>query len=176
MDTGLISLKPSEYERGVDNYRKNALLPGQSKIEVAPLFEIGDPVVVEWRALTIAYLDLIADQVRESLRLSRQLLSLSQLMEGGTWSAGRELAEISRPNTHQPPIIIKVSRSQDDGPWQLTQFGIFRWRAMYFVDTWAYFTLSTIIQSALCLLLLIDNDYHPFLFFYTSLNNKRFRL
>jgi hypothetical protein len=86
MDTGLISLKPTEYERGVDNYRKNALLPGQSKVEVAPLFEIGDPVVVEWRALTIAYLDLIADNVRESLRMSRQLLSLSQLMEAGTWS------------------------------------------------------------------------------------------
>ncbi|ORZ06643.1 hypothetical protein BCR42DRAFT_360969 [Absidia repens] len=110
MDTGLISLKPAEYERGVDNYRKNALLPGQSKVEVAPLFEIGDPVVVEWRALTVAYLDLIADHVRESLRMSRQSISLSQLMEAGTWSAGRELAEISRPNTHQPPIIIKMAR------------------------------------------------------------------
>jgi hypothetical protein len=41
---------------------------------------------------------------------------------------------------------------------------IFRWLAMYFVDAWVYITSSTIIESALRLLPLIDNDYHPFYF------------
>ncbi|KAI9299440.1 hypothetical protein BJ944DRAFT_172382, partial [Cunninghamella echinulata] len=108
MDTGLISLKPKELERGVENYKKNAMLPGQSKVEVSPMFELNDPVVIEWRALTIGFLEIIADRVREALNMNRSTLSLSKLMESGTWSAGRELAEISRPNTHQPPIIIKV--------------------------------------------------------------------
>lgn len=86
MDTGLISLKSNEYERGVENYKKNALLPGQSKIEISPMFELNDPVVIEWRALTIGFLETIADRVRESLHMNRSTLSLSKLMESGTWS------------------------------------------------------------------------------------------
>ncbi|KAL0094737.1 hypothetical protein J3Q64DRAFT_1715674 [Phycomyces blakesleeanus] len=108
IDTGFISLKKADYERGITNYRINSLLPGQPKIEVTPMFDMCDPVVVEWRALTTAYLDLVAERVRDTLRLSRKSLSLGQLIEGGTWSAGRELAEISRPNTHEPPIVVKM--------------------------------------------------------------------
>ncbi|KAG0167819.1 hypothetical protein DFQ28_005530 [Apophysomyces sp. BC1034] len=110
MDTGFITLKKKDYERGLENYRQNALLPGQPKVEIAPMFEMCDPVVVEWRALTTAYLDLVAEKVRETLKLSRKKLRLTQLIEGGTWSAGRELAEISRPNTQEPPIVIKIDR------------------------------------------------------------------
>ncbi|CEP08811.1 hypothetical protein [Parasitella parasitica] len=107
IDTGFITLKNQDYERGIENYRKNSLLPGQPKVEVAPMFEMSDPVVVEWRALTTAYLDIVADRVRATLKLNKKALSLSQLIEGGTTSAGRELAEISRPNTQEPPIVIK---------------------------------------------------------------------
>ncbi|KAG2213737.1 hypothetical protein INT46_009885, partial [Mucor plumbeus] len=104
IDIGFLTLKPIDYERGIKNYHANSLLPYQPKVEVAPMFDMSDPVVTEWRALTVAYLDLIADRVRQSFKLSKKLLSLSQLIQGGTWSAGRELAEISRPNTHEPPI------------------------------------------------------------------------
>ncbi|KAF1807146.1 hypothetical protein FB192DRAFT_1017934 [Mucor lusitanicus] len=110
MDTGFITLKKQDYERGIENFRENSLLPGQPKVEVTPMFEMSDPVVVEWRALTTAYLDLVADRVRATLRMSKKTLSLTQLIEGGTTSAGRELAEISRPNTQEPPIVIKCDR------------------------------------------------------------------
>ncbi|KAI8637653.1 hypothetical protein BD408DRAFT_424190 [Parasitella parasitica] len=110
IDTGFLTLKPQDYERGIQNYHENSLLPDQPKMEVAPMFDMSDPVVTEWRALTVAYLDLIAEPVRQSLRLTKKDLSLSQLIQGGTWSAGRELAEISRPNTHEPPIVIKMSK------------------------------------------------------------------
>lgn len=86
MDTGFISLKPKEHDRGIESYHKNSLLPGQPKIEVAPLFEMDDPVVVEWRALTTAYLDIVAERVRDALRLNRNKLSLTRLMDGATWS------------------------------------------------------------------------------------------
>ncbi|KAG2219711.1 hypothetical protein INT45_006043 [Circinella minor] len=110
IDTGFLTLKQPDLERGLENYRKNALLPGQPKVEIAPMFEMSDSVVVEWRALTVAYLDIVADRVRETLGLSRKKLTLSQLIQGGTWSAGRELAAISRPNTQEPPIVIKMDR------------------------------------------------------------------
>lgn len=86
IDTGFITLKDQDYERGIENYRENALLPGQPKVEVAPMFEMSDPVVVEWRALTTAYLDLVADRVRATFGMSKKLLSLTQLIEGGTTS------------------------------------------------------------------------------------------
>ncbi|GAA5801190.1 hypothetical protein HPULCUR_006633 [Helicostylum pulchrum] len=108
IDTGFITLKKTDYERGITNYRENSLLPGQPKIEMIPTFEMSDPVVIEWRALTIAYLDLVAERVRSTMKLSKKTLSLTQLIEGGITSAGKELAEISRPNTQQPPILIKV--------------------------------------------------------------------
>ena len=86
IDTGFITLKPKDYERGIKNYRENSLLPGQPKIEVTPMFDMSDPVVVEWRALTVAYLDMVAERVRSKLRLSKKTLSLTQLIEGGTSS------------------------------------------------------------------------------------------
>lgn len=86
MDTGFITLKKHDLERGLENFQQNAALAGQPKMEVVPMFEMSDPVVVEWRALTVAYLDIVAERVREALKVSRKALSLSQLIEGGTWS------------------------------------------------------------------------------------------
>lgn len=94
IDTGFISLKQSDYERGVENFRENALIPGQQKIEVIPMFEMSDPVVVEWRALTTAYLEIVVERVRSTLRMSKKSLSLSQLLEGGTTSVRRNIALI----------------------------------------------------------------------------------
>jgi Protein of unknown function (DUF1688) len=54
----------------------------------------GDEVVVEWRALTVALLDRLLPLVRA--RLGRADLSLASLLEGGTWAAGRRLAEERR--------------------------------------------------------------------------------
>ncbi|KAI8988195.1 hypothetical protein BDF20DRAFT_310633 [Mycotypha africana] len=107
IDTGFITLKASDFDRGIKNHKENSLLQGQPKMEITPMFDISDPVITEWRALTIAYLDLVAERVRSVMNLNRRSLTLSQLMEGGTTSAGKELAEISRPNTQEPPIIIK---------------------------------------------------------------------
>jgi hypothetical protein len=50
------------------------------------MFEMSDPVVTEWRALTVAYMDLVAERVRSTMRMSKKSLSLSQLIEGGTTS------------------------------------------------------------------------------------------
>lgn len=64
-----------------------------------------DEIVVEWRALTIALLDRVAMPVRRALGLDPSSLPLVKVLEGGTWSAGRQVASERRPDGG-PPIRI----------------------------------------------------------------------
>lgn len=134
IDTGLLVLKPEDLQRGVERYRDNAQIKGQPSVEVVPLFAADDDVIVEWRALTVGFLDLLLDAVNKNLGLEdKQKLSLAQMLEAGSWKVsgaeigvkivpppastymadvklfyqgGREIAEVSRPNTREPPIMI----------------------------------------------------------------------
>ena len=51
--------------------------------------EVASPLVVEWRALTVALLDRVADGVRHRLGLNAISMPLAKILEGGTWAAGR---------------------------------------------------------------------------------------
>ena len=62
-------------------------------------------LIVEWRALTVALLDLVAERVRRRLGLNALQLPLAAVLEGGTWSAGRKIAAERRPNG-EPPLLI----------------------------------------------------------------------
>jgi Protein of unknown function (DUF1688) len=66
---------------------------------------VDSPLVVEWRALTVALLDRIAPLVRERLGLAEQAFPLARVLEGGTWAAGRRLARERRPDG-SPPIAV----------------------------------------------------------------------
>jgi Protein of unknown function (DUF1688) len=66
---------------------------------------VDSPLVVEWRALTVALLDRIAPLVRERLGLTEQAFPLARVLEGGTWAAGRRLARERRPDG-SPPIAV----------------------------------------------------------------------
>jgi hypothetical protein len=66
---------------------------------------VESPLVVEWRALTVALLDRIAPLVREQLGLPRQEFPLARVLEGGTWAAGRHLARERRADGG-PPIRV----------------------------------------------------------------------
>ena len=63
-----------------------------------------DELVVEWRALTVALLDEVADLVRARLGLGADRLPLACVLEGGTWAAGRELAQRLRGGL--PPLTV----------------------------------------------------------------------
>lgn len=107
VDTGLLSLKEDDVRRGLDQYQMNAARQGQPCMEVVPLFTADDDVIVEWRALTVGFLDMLLVEVNTLLDLhGRERLSLAQMLEAGTWKGGREIAEVSRPNTKEPPIMI----------------------------------------------------------------------
>jgi hypothetical protein len=61
--------------------------------------------IVEWRALTVALLDEIAPLVRVQLGLTEAQMPLACVLEGGTWAAGRVLAQNLRAG--QPPLQIE---------------------------------------------------------------------
>lgn len=62
-----------------------------------------DPIVVEWRALTVALLDRVALSVCTRLNVK---LPLANVLQGGTWTAGRKIAAERRPGGG-PPIEIE---------------------------------------------------------------------
>ena len=67
---------------------------------------VDSPLVVEWRALTVALLDRVADAIRLKLRLDAAALPLAKVLEGGTWAAGRKIARTLRPDG-APPIRVE---------------------------------------------------------------------
>ena len=66
---------------------------------------IGSDVIIEWRALTVALLDRIAEEMRQVSGLTAAELPLGKVLEAGTWRAGRILALEKRADGG-PPIQI----------------------------------------------------------------------
>ncbi|HEY0925380.1 URC4/urg3 family protein [Brevundimonas sp.] len=67
---------------------------------------VSDPLVVGWRALTVALLDRIAPLVRTELGVSAEAMPLASVLEGGTWAAGRRAAAERRPGGGPPLTIL----------------------------------------------------------------------
>ena len=68
--------------------------------------QVGDELVVEWRALTVALVDAIAERVRSVLGKTEGEFPLARVLEGGTWAAGRLIAAEKRAGG-LPPITIE---------------------------------------------------------------------
>ena len=96
---------------GLPEYRNGGLLldGGVLQLKDARLaqqtHQTGDEFIVEWRALTVALLDELAPLVRQSLGLGAAQMPLACVLEGGTWAAGRVLAQRLRGGT--PPLSIE---------------------------------------------------------------------
>jgi hypothetical protein len=61
--------------------------------------------IVEWRALTVALLDRLAERVRERLGVTEAAFPLAKILEGGSWAAGREIAA-ERRRDGAPPLRV----------------------------------------------------------------------
>jgi len=68
--------------------------------------EVVSPLVVEWRALTVALLDRVADNLRSRLGVDATKMPLAKILEGGTWAAGRSLARERRADASPPVKVI----------------------------------------------------------------------
>jgi Protein of unknown function (DUF1688) len=96
---------------GLPEYRNGGLLLDagvlrlENEHEAARLHQAGDALIVEWRALTVSLLDELAVRVRQQLGLTEENMPLACVLEGGTWAAGRVLAQQLRGGV--PPLRIE---------------------------------------------------------------------
>lgn len=95
----------AEYRNGGLMLDAGLLVPCDQTLHERVL-SVGDEVVVEWRALTVALLDRIAMLVRRELGLDAKVLPLCSVLEGGTWAAGRRIAKEKRADGG-PPLRIE---------------------------------------------------------------------
>jgi len=68
--------------------------------------EVASPLVVEWRALTVALLDRLAEGMRKRLGCDVVSLPLAKVLQGGSWAAGRRLAREQRADASSPVKVI----------------------------------------------------------------------
>jgi hypothetical protein len=95
----------AEYRNGGLLIDGGVLVP--KRAEVLTSSHRGDSeVVVEWRALTVALVDRLADLVRAELGVTPEQLPLAKVLQGGTWSAGRALARQLRTDGGPPLRVI----------------------------------------------------------------------
>jgi uncharacterized protein DUF1688 len=96
---------------GLAEYRNGGLfvdtgvLALRDPAESARAHEVDSPLIVEWRALTVALLDRLALAVRAKLNKNAAALPLAKVLQGGSWAAGRELA-FARRADGGPPIKV----------------------------------------------------------------------
>ena len=103
--TGLDDLTGlAEYRNGGLFIDTGVLVPRDPALCVEPQ-AVDSEAVVEWRALTVALLDRLALGVRERLGLTPAALPLAKVLQGGTWTAGRRIAQDLRADGG-PPIRI----------------------------------------------------------------------
>jgi hypothetical protein len=96
---------------GLAEYRNGGLfvdtgvLLFRDPADAAREHDIASILVVEWRALTIALLDRLAEGLRLRLGLNAKALPLAKVLQGGTWAAGRALAR-ERRSDGSPPVKV----------------------------------------------------------------------
>lgn len=95
IDLGVLSLKPEALERGQ-----------KASGQQLPMFKDSSDEIVEWRALTVALLDEVYSIVKKEMEEQGVQFSMAQMLEAGSWKAGRELAAAKRPETKSSPILI----------------------------------------------------------------------
>jgi hypothetical protein len=97
---------------GLPEYRNGGLCLDLGLLEVKDSTVLqqrhlpGSELIVEWRALTVSLLDKIAAAIRQRLNLSKTDLPLVKVLQGGTWTAGRQIAAQLREGG-VPPIQIE---------------------------------------------------------------------
>jgi hypothetical protein len=97
---------------GLAEYRNGGLfidagvLVMLDKRDAAREHQVGDPLIVAWRAMTVALLDRMAPLVRERLGVTEADFPLARMLEGGSWAAGRRIAAELRPGGGPPLNII----------------------------------------------------------------------
>lgn len=96
---------------GLAEYRNGGLfmdmhvLRLKDETEAHVAHQVASPLIIEWRALTVALLDRLLPLVRRELGVSADRFPIAAMLEGGTWAAGRQIAREKRADG-SPPLKI----------------------------------------------------------------------
>jgi hypothetical protein len=97
---------------GLAEYRNGGLFVDTSVLRLTDpgaagrAHRVSDPLIVAWRAMTVALLDRMAPLVRDRLGVSEADFPLARMLEGGSWTAGRRIAAERRAGGGPPFTII----------------------------------------------------------------------
>lgn len=97
---------------GLPEYRNGGLLIDSGLLtlkdenQIHKAHEPSAELIVEWRALTVALLDELADIIRQQLKQNTKTMPLAKILQGGTWQAGRTIAQQKRSGGIPPLHII----------------------------------------------------------------------
>ncbi|KAF1797736.1 hypothetical protein FB192DRAFT_1476279 [Mucor lusitanicus] len=96
-----IVIEDMEQMTGLPEYRNGGLLVDYGLLKLKP-------EQIERGTTTLGSLPTFEDNIKQGVedKLGRKL-QLAQVLEGGTWTAGREIAAKLRPKDGGPPIVIK---------------------------------------------------------------------
>jgi hypothetical protein len=112
LQTAGISVTDIDGLTGLAEYRNGGLfidsgvLTFRNQNDATREHEVASPLIVEWRALTVALLDRLADGMRKQLGLDAVSLPLAKILQGGSWAAGRRLARERRSDASPPVKVI----------------------------------------------------------------------
>ncbi|MEK6627392.1 MAG: URC4/urg3 family protein [Bdellovibrionota bacterium] len=107
-----ITVTQAEKLTGLAEYRNGGLMLDSGLLEIKNSEDLkkewapDSDLIIEWRALTIVLLDKIGAEVQKALNKTEQEFPLAKVLEGGTWWAGRYLAQEKRTGG-VPPLNIK---------------------------------------------------------------------
>jgi hypothetical protein len=107
-----IKITGADQLTGLAEYRNGGLMLDSGLIEARNSKDMTIPhhpesdLIIEWRALTVYFLDLISTLVQKSLNKSPAEFPLAKVLEGGTWWAGRKIALEKRVGGVPPLNII----------------------------------------------------------------------
>jgi hypothetical protein len=96
---------------GLAEYRNGGLLVDTGVLQLRDVHAaerehgVASTLVVEWRALTVALLDRLAEKMRGRLGLDAAAFPLAKVLQGGTWAAGRAIAAKRRADG-APPVKV----------------------------------------------------------------------
>jgi hypothetical protein len=114
VDMGVLNVKKDDLERGLQNYNEWVQRTGAKGVEVAPMFEPSDDVIVEWRGVTVGFLDMLCVEVNKALKpeLGDNELTLPQLLEAGSWRVSLHFPYM-KTHTNKNRVAARLPRSTD---------------------------------------------------------------
>jgi len=111
LEEGGLNVTKLDALTGLPEYRNGGLFLDSGVISpragdaLEKTYQVQDEFIVEWRALTVTLIEELAPLIRAKIGKSESEFPLARVLEGGTWKAGREIAQSLRSDGGSPVTV-----------------------------------------------------------------------